>query len=87
MATKVFTTIAGPCPFGEGHGIDTEGCRRCGHYWRVGTGLFFWCNHPAGQSPATIERKAPEMVQVKRKRGRPAGKTAKKAANRSKTKK
>ena len=88
MATKVFTTIPGPCPFGYKNNIDDHLCRLCPFYYRAGTGTFFWCTHPPiEKKPRPKVQKAPEIVQEKRKRGRPPGKAAKKAVNRTKTKK
>lgn len=87
MPTKVFTLMGGGCPFGKGCEIDSPSCRKCEHFYRAGTGTFFWCNHPIVQEPATIARKAPEIVQEKRKRGRPPGKAVKKPVKRRKTKK
>ena len=96
MATKVFTTIPGPCPFGFHNNIDDHLCRLCPYYYRAGTGTFFWCNHPAesvlkkrGTVPKTRETvpKAAESVRKTKKRGRPPGKATKKAVKRTKTKK
>lgn len=88
MATKVFTTIPGPCPFGYKNNIDDNLCRLCPYFYRAGTGMFFWCNHPpVEQKRPKIAQKAPEIVQEKRKRGRPPGKATKTAVNRTKTKK
>ncbi len=88
MATKVFTTIPGPCPFGYKNNIDDHLCRLCPYYYRAGTGTFFWCNHPPVEHKRPkIAQKAPEIVQEKRKRGRPPGKAIKRAVNRTKTKK
>lgn len=69
--------MGGDCPFGRGCELDSLRCRQCQHYYRAGTGTFFWCNHPIEQKSAGIARKAPEIAQPKRKRGRPPGKTAK----------
>ncbi|MEE6207385.1 MAG: hypothetical protein VZR95_04960 [Alphaproteobacteria bacterium] len=81
MPTKVFTTISGLCPFGKNVMIDSAGCRSCEQYYRAGTGMFFWCNHPIEQKPAEIEQKTPkpahkaaEIAQPAKKRGRPAKK-------------
>lgn len=46
MPIKIFTTISGPCPFGKNVTIDSPGCRSCEHFYRTGTGMFFWCNNP-----------------------------------------
>lgn len=46
MLTKIFTTISGSCPFGRGCAIDSTECRKCEHFYRVGTATFFWCRHP-----------------------------------------
>ena len=89
MPTKIFTTIDGQCPFGRPCQTDSKECRKCEHYYRAGTGTFFWCKHPDGekrgqkerkrpvieQNTRGIERKAPETEQPKRKRGRPPGKS------------
>ena len=79
--------MGGGCPFGKGCEIDSPSCRKCEHFYRAGTGTFFWCNHPIEQKPAKIERKSPEIVQEKRKRGRPPGKATKRPVKRRKTKK
>lgn len=73
MPTKVFTTLGGLCPFGRGIEIDSLQCRRCPYYYRTGTAMFFWCNHPGESVP-----KSAEPVKKTGKRGRPA----KKAENR-----
>ena len=78
MATKVFTTMGGPCPYGLGHERDSAGCRKCEHYYREGTGTFFWCTHPDSGK----EHKKPE----KRKRGRPPVKVTKTPVNQRKDK-
>lgn len=78
MPTKIFTTLGGACPFGEGPEIDSLKCRNCEYYWRIGTGTFFWCLHPVQQQPA------PEPE--KRKRGRPKGSKNKKKVARRKIK-
>ncbi len=62
--------MGGNCPFGKGCEIDSPSCRKCEHFYRTGTGTFFWCKHPDAHKPA-------EIAQPKRKRGRPPGKTAK----------
>lgn len=94
MPTKVFTTITGKCPFGLEHLIDSPACRKCQHYWRAGTVMFFWCNYRnvpevAGTVPKTKKTvpKTGETVPGKRKRGRPPGKAPKKPVNTHKTKK
>ena len=87
MPTKVFTLMGGGCPFGKGCEIDSPSCRKCQWFYRTGTGTFFWCNHPIEQKPAKIARKAPEIAQPKRKRGRPPGKATKKPVKRIKNKK
>ncbi len=88
MPTKVFTTITGPCPFGKNVTIGSPGCRSCEHFYRTGTGMFFWCNYPIEQKTAEIEQKTAEIarkpaeiarkpaksVQGTKKRGRPAKK-------------
>lgn len=85
MPIKIFTLLGGNCPFGRNCAIDSQSCKTCKFFYRAGTGTFFWCSHP--QEPAKAERKAPEIVQEKRKRGRPPGKAAKKPVKRRKTKK
>lgn len=77
MPTKIFTILGGDCPFGRGCGRDSLTCRKCEYYYRAGTGTFFWCKHPDGQKPAEIAHKPVEIVQEKRKRGRPPGKSNK----------
>ena len=88
MATKIFTTIPGRCPFGYKNDIDDHLCRLCPFYYRAGTGTFFWCNHPPKEKQ---ERKTAEIVpeqgQEKRKRGRPPGKATKTPVKRTKPKK
>ena len=79
--------MGGGCPFGKGCEIDSPSCRKCQWFYRTGTGTFFWCSHPIEQKPDEIARKAPEIEQTKRKRGRPPGKTVKKPVKRRKTKK
>ena len=86
MPTKVFTLMGGGCPFGKECEIDSPSCRNCQWFYRAGTGTFFWCNYPIEQNPAEIARKAPEIAQPKRKRGRPPGKATKKPVKRRKTK-
>ena len=71
MPTKIFTILGGNCPFGRGCDIDSLSCRKCEHFYRTGTGTFFWCKHPDGQKRVEIAQKAPEIEQPKRKRGRP----------------
>lgn len=86
MPTKIFTTIDGKCPFGRDCAIDLTECRKCEWFYRNGTAMFFWCRHPVTpemerkpkkmeRKRAETERKAPETEQVKRKRGRPPGKS------------
>ena len=87
MPTKVFTLMGGSCPFGKGCAIDSPSCRQCPHFYRTGTGTFFWCKHPDGQKRVEIAQKAPEIAQPKRKRGRPPGKATKKPVKRIKNKK
>ena len=87
MPTKIFTTISGPCPFGKNVTIDSPGCRTCEHFYRTGTGMFFWCNNP-GESvpkkPGTVRKtretvpKSAESVPKTKKRGRPDVKAKKK---------
>ena len=79
MPTKIFTILGGDCPFGRKCAIDSPSCRQCPHFYRAGTATFFWCKHPDAQKPAEIERKPVEIVQEKRKRGRPPGKSNKTA--------
>ena len=87
MPTKIFTILGGDCPFGRKCAIDSPSCRQCPHFYRAGTGTFFWCNHPIEQKPAGIVQKAPEIIQEMRKRGRPPEKALKKPVKRRKTKK
>lgn len=68
MPIKIFTTIDGNCPFGKGHAIDSQACRKCEYYHRAGTGMFFWCKHPIKQD---IKPVVEETVKEVRKRGRP----------------
>ena len=89
MPTKVFTTISGPCPFGKNVTIDSPGCRSCEHFYRTGTGMFFWCN--AGKSE-TVPNIVNEILHPKPKRGRPRktdipANAIKKHVGRTKTKK
>ena len=89
MPTKIFTTISGPCPFGKKTDIDSTACRSCEHFYRTGTGTFFWCK--AGPSK-TVPNMAQEILHPKPKRGRPRktvipGKPTKKAVKRTKPKK
>ena len=90
MPTKIFTTIAGPCPFGYHNKIDDNLCRLCPYYFRTGTGTFFWCNHPPKEKTARKPKPATENpepgTQQKRKRGRPPGKTTKRPINQMKKK-
>lgn len=89
MPTKIFTTISGPCPFGKKNDIDSPACRSCEHFYRTGTGTFFWCN--AGPSEP-VPNMVQEILHPKPKRGRPRktvipGKPTKKAVKRTKPKK
>ena len=77
MPTKIFTILGGDCPFGRKCAIDSPSCRQCPHFYRAGTGTFFWCKHPDAQKPVEIEHKPVEIEQEKRKRGRPPGKSNK----------
>lgn len=61
MPIKVFTTIDGLCPFGQGIPIDSAGCRKCKYFYRTGTATFFWCKHP---QPEPIEPKLNESVPI-----------------------
>lgn len=68
MPTKIFTLLGGQCPFGKGIEIDSQSCRKCGWFYRAGTGTFFWCNHPIEspkieQDSPKIERITPEIAQ------------------------
>lgn len=83
MPTKVFTTLGGLCPFGRGIEIDSLTCRRCSYYYRTGTEMFFWCNHPGESVPKSAEsvQKSAGTVQKTGKRGRPAKKAKKKPVN------
>lgn len=70
MPTKIFTTIDGNCPFGLNVKIDSKECRTCANYYRSGTGMFFWCNHPPGpEKPKRTVRPKPEPADKKKKRG------------------
>ena len=63
MATKIFTTIPGRCPFGYKNDIDDNLCRVCPYYYRAGTGMFFLCNHPpVAQELPKKARKDPEIA-------------------------
>lgn len=53
MPTKIFTTFDLQCPFGENIAVDSVKCRQCPHYYRAGTGMFFWCKHPVPESTKT----------------------------------
>lgn len=79
--------MGGQCPFDKGCEIDSSSCRKCQWYYRVGTGTFFWCNHPKEDEPKEYLDKPPQAPETKRKRGRPPGKAAKKPVKRPKTKK
>lgn len=90
MPTKIFTTLGGKCPFGMGCDIDTQPCRNCKHFYRAGTGMFFWCNHPVENVPEKTDSvlkstksvlkstksvpKASKDAPKQKKRGRPAKK-------------
>ena len=78
MPVKIFTTIAGPCPYGKSAQIDSSACHVCEHFYRTGTAMFFWCRHPSAQNPAEIAQKAPKIAREKPKRGRKPGMAAKK---------
>lgn len=70
MPTKIFTTIEQVCPFGKGCDIDSLACRNCPDYFRVGTGMFFWCKRDV------VEVKKPgrprkATAESGKKRGRP----------------
>lgn len=54
MPIKIFTTITGPCPFGKNVTIDSPGCRSCEHFYRTGTGMFFWCNNTVPKSGESV---------------------------------
>lgn len=54
MPIKIFTTISGPCPFGKNVTIDSPGCRSCEHFYRTGTGMFFWCNNLGPKSEESV---------------------------------
>lgn len=72
MPIKIFTTIDGPCPFGTGHAIDSPGCRKCQHFYRTGTAMFFWCSHPVDEKPKRGRLKKAEQakpVPKSKKRG------------------
>lgn len=88
MPTKIFTTISGPCPFGKNVTIDSPGCRSCEHFYRTGTGTFFWCK---AEEPAPVPNMVAEILHPKPKRGRPRKmtipvKSKKKPVKRSKKK-
>ena len=101
MPSKVFTVLGGDCPFGRKCAIDSPSCRQCPHYYRTGTGTFFWCNHPIEQKPAEIAHETPEIVQERpkiarkrttkakttKKKSRPAKKAISKPVKTRKTKK
>lgn len=87
MPTKIFTTFITPCPFGKLVTIDSPGCRSCEHYYRNGTGTFFWCK--AGSE--SVPNMTREILHPKPKRGRPRkttipGKAPKKPVKRRKKK-
>lgn len=86
MPTKIFTTLGGKCPH-NGCEFESESCKRCQWFYRAGTGTFFWCNHPIERTVQEAAKDAPGDGQQKRKRGRPPGKAAKRAVNKTKTKK
>lgn len=71
MPVKIFTLSGGLCPYGRGCNIESEKCRQCEHFYRTGTGTFFWCNHPDGRKKAENEPACADRP--KRKRGRPPG--------------
>lgn len=67
MPTKIFTTFITPCPFGKLVTIDSPLCRSCEHYYRNGTGTFFWCKAGSESVPNPVR----EILHPKPKRGRP----------------
>lgn len=102
MPTKIFTTLGGKCPFGMGCDIDTQPCRNCKHFYRAGTGMFFWCNHPVENVPEKTDSvpksnksvpkarksvpKASKDAPKQKKRGRPAKKAILRPVNAKKEK-
>ena len=95
MPTKIFTTLGGKCPFGMGCDIDTQPCRNCKHFYRAGTGMFFWCNHPVEDVPEKADPvpksnksvpKASKDAPKRKKRGRPAKKAILRPVNAKKEK-
>lgn len=64
MMTKIFTVLGGRCPFGCNCEIDSTECRKCEHFYRVGTATFFWCKHPVTSMISKPEKE-------KKKAGRP----------------
>lgn len=89
MPTKIFTTLGGKCPFGMECDIDTQPCRNCKYFYRAGTGMFFWCNHPedvpekadsvpkSNKSVPKVRKSVPKASKdapKQKKRGRPAKK-------------
>lgn len=72
MPTKIFTTIEQECPFGKGCDIDSLACRNCPDYFRVGTGMFFWCKREvAEEKPASKHKPKKTTAAPGKKRGRP----------------
>lgn len=68
MPKKIFTTITTACPFGKPVTIDSPACRSCEHFYRTGTGTFFWCK--AGPDDH-VPNMTQEILHPKPKRGRP----------------
>lgn len=91
MPTKIFTTLGGNCPFGRGCELDSPRCRQCQHYYRAGTGTFFWCNTPKEDESVSksieIVPKTTGIVHDKPKRGRPRKKAISKPVKKRITKK
>ena len=99
MPTKIFTTLGGKCPFGMGCDIDTQPCRNCKHFYRAGTGMFFWCNHHVPEKTDSVLKsdksvpkarksvpKASKDAPKRKKRGRPAKKAILRPINAKKEK-
>ena len=82
MIRKIFKV--GDCPFRPGVEVGSTGCRTCADYkGEPAYCSFVICSHEGEieQKAAKIARKAPEIAQPKRKRGRPPGKAKKKPLN------
>lgn len=82
MIRKIFKV--GECPFRPGVEVGSTTCRTCRDYkGEPAYCSFVICSHEGeiAQKAAKIARKAPEIEQQKRKRGRPPGKAKKKPVN------